>query len=81
MGDGPMSEIVFQVILLAGVWLGVVLLNAVRKCVESLRDTIDQRNIDELRETLQSIESRIDALASDYRMIHPVLRNVDDEIY
>jgi hypothetical protein len=81
MGDGPMSEIVFQVILLAGVWLGVVLLNAVRKCVESLRDTIDQRNIDELRETLQSIESRIDALASDYRMIHPALRNVDDEIY
>jgi uncharacterized protein YoxC len=77
MGDGPMSEIVFQVILLAGVWLGVVLLNA----VQSLRDTIDQRNIDELRETLQSIESRIDALASDYRMIHPVLRNVDDEIY
>ncbi|MDH3509844.1 MAG: hypothetical protein OER85_03205 [Gammaproteobacteria bacterium] len=76
-----MSEIVFQVILLAGVWLGVVLLNAVRKCVESLRDTIDQRNIDELRETLQSIESRIDALASDYRMIHPALRNVDDEIY
>ena len=76
-----MSEIVFQVILLAGVWLGVVLLNAVRKCVESLRDTIDQRNIDELRETLQSIESRIDALASDYRKVHPALRNVDDEIY
>jgi hypothetical protein len=76
-----MTEIVFQVILLAGVWLGVVLLNAVRKSVESLRDGIDRSNIDELREILQSIESRIDALASDYRKIHPALRNVDDEIY
>lgn len=76
-----MTEIVFQVILLAGVWLVVVLLNAVRKSVESLHDVIDRRNIDELHETLQSMESRIDALARDYRMIHPALRNVDDEIY
>ena len=76
-----MPEIVFQVLLLTGVWLGVVLVNALRKSVENLRDGMDQRNIDELRETLQSIESRIDALAKDYRMIHPALRNVDDQIY
>ena len=76
-----MSEIVFQLLLLTGVWLGVVLLNALRKSAENLRNGIDQRKIDELRETLQSIESRIDALASDYRKIHPALRNVDDEIY
>ena len=76
-----MSEIVFQVILLAGVWLGVVLLNAVRKSVEKLRDAIAQRSIDELNVTLQSIENRIDALASDYHKIHPALRNIDDDIY
>jgi hypothetical protein len=76
-----MSEIVFQVLLLTGVWLGVVFLNALRKSVENLRDGIDQPNIDELRETLQSIDSRIEALASDYRMIHPALRSADDEIY
>jgi hypothetical protein len=76
-----MSEIVFQLLLLTGVWLGIVLLNAVRKSVENLRHGMDQRNIDSLRETLQSIESRIDALASDYRMIHPALRNADDKIY
>lgn len=76
-----MSEIVFQVLLLTGVWLGVVLVNALRKSVENLREGMDQRSIDDLRETLQSIESRIDSLASDYRMIHPALRNTDDNIY
>ena len=76
-----MSEIVFQVLMLTGVWLGVVLLNALRKSAENLRNGIDQSNIDELREILQSIESRIDALANDYRMIHPALRNTDDKIY
>ena len=76
-----MSEIVFQVLLLTGVWLGVVLINALRKSVDNLRDGMDQRNIDELRESLQSIESRIDAFASDYRKIHPALRSADDEIY
>ena len=76
-----MSEIVFQLLLLTGVWLAAVLLNAVRKSVENLRDAMDQGNVGELREILQSIESRIDALASDYRKIHPALRNVDDEIY
>jgi hypothetical protein len=81
MGDRPMSEIVFQVLMLTGVWLGVVLLNALRKSAENLRNGIDQSNIDELREILQSIESRIDALAKDYRMIHPALRNADDKIY
>jgi len=76
-----MPEIVFQVVLLAGVWLVVVLLNAVRRCLETWRDTIDQPNVDELREALQSIDNRVEALASDYRMIHPALRSADDEIY
>ena len=76
-----MSEIVFQVLLLTGVWLVAVLVNALRKSVENLRDGMDHRNIDELSKTLQSIENRIDALASDYRKIHPALRSADDEIY
>ena len=76
-----MSEIVFQVLLLTGVWIGVVLINALRKSVDNLLDRTDQRNIDELGEILHSIDGRIDALASDYRMIHPALRNTDDEIY
>jgi len=81
LGDESMTEIVFQVILLAGVWLGVVLLNAIRKCAESLRDALAQTNVDELHDTLQSMENRIEALASDYHRIHPALRNTDDEIY
>jgi len=76
-----MPEIVFQVVLLAGVWLVVVLLNAVRRCLETWRDTIDQPNVDELREALQSIDNRVEALANDYRKIHPALRSADDEIY
>jgi hypothetical protein len=76
-----MSEIVFQVLLLTGVWIGVVLINALRKSVDNLLDKPAQLNIDELVETLHSIDGRIDALASDYRMIHPALRNTDDEIY
>jgi hypothetical protein len=80
-GDGSMPEIVFQVVLLAGVWLVVVLLNAVRRCLETWRDTIDQPNVDELREALQSIDNRVEALANDYRKIHPALRSADDEIY
>jgi uncharacterized coiled-coil DUF342 family protein len=76
-----MPEIVFQVVLLAGVWLVVVLLNAVRRCLESWRDTMDQPNVDELREALQSIDNRVEALANDYRKIHPALRSADDEIY
>ena len=76
-----MPEIVFQVVLLAGVWLVVVLLNAVRRCLETWRETIDQPNVDELREALQSIDNRVEALANDYRKIHPALRSADDEIY
>ncbi len=76
-----MPEIVFQVVLLAGIWLVVVLLNAVRRCLETWRETIDQPNVDELREALQSIDNRVEALANDYRKIHPALRSADDEIY
>ena len=76
-----MTEIIFQVILLAGVWLGVVLLNAIRKCAEHLRGSPAQANLDEINETLRSLENRVEALANDYHKIHPALRNTDDEIY
>lgn len=76
-----MTEIIFQVLLLTGVWLGVVLLNAVRKCAENLRESKTAKTIDELHATLQSLERRVEALANDYHKIHPALRNVDDEIY
>lgn len=76
-----MTEIIFQVLLLSGVWLGVLLLNVVRKCAEDLRDSNVADNVDELHGTLRSLEKRVEALASDYHRIHPALRNVDDEIY
>jgi len=76
-----MTEIIFQVLLLTGVWLGVVLLNAVRKCAENLRDSNVDTNIEELKATLQSLEKRVESLANDYHKIHPALRNIDDEIY
>jgi hypothetical protein len=81
LGDEGMTEIIFQVLLLTGVWLGVVLLNAVRKCAESLRDSMSGSSVDEMCEILRSIEKRVEALANDYHTIHPALRNVDDEIY
>jgi outer membrane murein-binding lipoprotein Lpp len=81
LGGESMTEMIFQILLLTGVWLGVVLLNAVRKCVEALRDSQIESRIEEINGTLSSLESRVEALANDYHRIHPALRNVDDEIY
>ena len=76
-----MTDMVFQILVLTGVWLGVVLLNAIRKCAEKLSDRMAGPDIDELHETLRSVERRIEALAGDYHKVYPALRNVDDDIY